>query len=234
MIPPWISIHYWCFKVNHEPDWSLDDVLEFLSSPRFRRPTLKDLTYKTVFLFGLATADRVSEIHSYLRGSSIQFDKNLKYVKIFPNAKFLAKKELPSARRQPFYIPALMDKEGKNHSPVCPVLSLYMYLKASRECKTPYLFVNPRTFSRASKLVISQILRNTVKWACPNAYPNAYDVRAISATKAFFAAMRISIIKKRASWKSGKVFTNHYLRKELNSDRSCISLRSKILSAFDW
>ena len=90
----------------HEPNWSLDEVLEFLSSPRFRNPTFKELAYKTVFLFGLATADRVSEIHSYLRGSSIQFNKDLKYVKIFPNAKFLAKNELPTARRQAFLYPS--------------------------------------------------------------------------------------------------------------------------------
>ena len=139
----------------------------------------------------------------------------------------------PTDRRQAFCIPALMDKKNKEHSPVCPVLSLYKYIKASRDCKTAFLFVNPNTRKRASKYVIYQMLRTAVKWACPYAYPKAHDVRAMSATRAFFASMKIKIIKKHASWKSGKVFADHYLRSHLNADRSCISLRSKILSAFD-
>ena len=145
----------------------------------------------------------------------------------------MAKNESPTDRRQAFCIPALMDKNNKEHSPVCPVLSLYMYVKASRHCKTSFLFVNPNTMNRASKFVISQMLRTTVKWACPYAYPKVHDVRAMSATRAFFASMKIRIIKKRASWKSGKVFADHYLRSHLNADKSCISLRSRILSAFD-
>ena len=163
----------------------------------------------------------------------LHFDKDLKYGNFFPNAKFLAKNESPTERRQAIYIPALMDKRNKEHSPVCPVLSLYKYIKAARYCKTSYLFVNPNTMKRASKYVISQMLRMTVKWACPNAYPRAHDVRAMSATRAFFASMKINVIKKRASWRSGKVFADHYLRRELNADKSCISLRSTILSAFD-
>ena len=86
---------------------------------------------------------------------------------------------------------------------------------------------------RASKLVISQMIRRTVIMVCPNSYPRAHDVRAMSSTRAFFAAMKINVIKRRASWKSGRVFADHYLRRELSADRSCIALRSKILSAFD-
>ena len=77
-------------QVFPEPNWSLDKVLEFLSTSRFDNPNFYDLSHKTTILFGLATGNRVSEIYSYVRDRNhIIFGKDYKYVEIIPNASFM-------------------------------------------------------------------------------------------------------------------------------------------------
>ena len=208
-----------------DPDWSLDKVLEFLSSEKFVNPDFNLLTHKCVFLFALATANRISEVHSYLRGKdNIIFGENLDFVKIVPNAFFLAKNELPSNRRKVFVIKALKVK-GK-HSPVCPVRCLFMYIKAARSFPSKFLFVNPRTGRHCSKFVLSQFIVRTVKWACPNSFPKSHDVRKLSSTRAFLSRMSMKAIIKRGSWKSGAVFANHYLAKTFLASKRCVAMGS--------
>ena len=208
-----------------DPDWSLDNVLNFLSTNKFCNPDFLDLTHKCVFLFTLATANRISEVHSYLRDKNhIVFGKDLDYVKIIPNAAFLAKNELPSRRRKPFIIKALKVK-GK-HSPVCPVLCLSMYIKAARAYPSKFLFVNPRTGRHCSKYVLTQMIIRTVKWACPDSFPKAHDVRKVSSTRAFLNRMSMQAIKKRGSWRSGAVFAKHYLAKSFLSSKRCVVMGS--------
>ena len=101
-----------------EPDWCLDLVLEFLSSDCFTNSTFVDLACRCVFLFTLATASRVSEVHSILRDNQhVIFGQNFGFVKIVSNVNLLAKNELPAAL-----------KVRGLHSPVCLVKSLFCNL----------------------------------------------------------------------------------------------------------
>ena len=215
----------------HEPDWSLDAVLDFLSSARFENPSFSDLAHKCVFLLGLATGDRVSELHSYLRdGEHVIFGEGRKAVRIVPNASFMAKNELPTQRRKPFVLPSLRLR-GRPH-PLCPVQTLYSYLKHARAFPSSFIFVNPRSGKDCSKFTIGQMIKRTVRWACPNSFPKPHDLRKISVSKAYFGSLSSSLIRNRASWKSSTVFARHYLSKTMRSRTRCVALRSRLGPSF--
>ena len=158
------------------------------------------------------------------------FGEDRKAVKIVPNAAFTAKNELPTQRRKPFVLPSL--RARGRPSPVCPVQTLYAYIKSARAFPSDFLFVNPRSGKRCSKFTIGQMIKRTVRWACPNSFPRPHDLRKISVSKAYFSSMSIDSIKKRATWRSANVFARHYLSRSMKSRRSCVALRARLGSSF--
>lgn len=178
-----------------------------------------------IFLFSLATADRNSEVHSFLRGNRhVTFGENLEWVRIVPNVSILEKNESPANRRKAFVIKAL--KVKGRHSPVCPVFCLSEFWKASKDFNSKFLFINPRSGRPCSKFVLAQMLVRNVKWACPGYFPRSHDVRKVSGSKAFLARMSMRHILKRGSWKSGKVFDNQYLAKSFLGKRRYVVMGS--------
>ena len=54
--------------------------------------------------------------------------------------------------------------------------------------------------------MISQLIRSYIKMACPCSYLRAHDIRDIPATKVFFAAMKVILIKRQDTGSSGMIF----------------------------
>ena len=74
-------------------------------------PSVLQSLYVGVFLLALATGNRVSELHSILRGEEFMEFSNLG-VRLFPNPNFLAKNEKPDVRRKPIFISRLKAMGG--------------------------------------------------------------------------------------------------------------------------
>ena len=146
------------------PAWDLLKVLTYLRSSIFEplsNTSLRDLTGKTLFLVGLATAKRVGELQALSR--FVSFSPSAAGVSYVPE--FLAKTEtavhpLPHS----FSVQSLGDFAAglPEDLLLCPVRSLGEYVKrTSRFVNRPRrLFVSPCCPSRAmSKNAISYFLR---------------------------------------------------------------------------
>ena len=114
--PPFTTLSkaFWNLRPKEprpEPNWSLDKVLSLLRTRRFFvSPSLSDLTMKTLFLLGLATGARVSELHALRRGRGFITFRSIgrnKFLFLAPNPAFLAKNEIPTHRLKAIKIEAL-------------------------------------------------------------------------------------------------------------------------------
>ncbi len=82
------------------PKWDLAFVLRHLTGPPYEPlhlATLKDLTYKTVFLLGLASAKRIGELHALT--NEISHTENWTSMSIRFDPTFLAKTQDPADPR---------------------------------------------------------------------------------------------------------------------------------------
>ena len=210
-----------------EPNWSLDKVLFLLKSRRFNfNVSLSDLTMKTIFLLGLATGARVSELHSLRKGKGFIAFKSVgrkKFLFLAPNPSFLAKNELPTNRRKPIRIEALLNPDG-SFNPLCPVYAVKQYLAATTLFKSANLFYNPRTKTPCSRARISQLIRRLVKISQPGVYSRAHDLRAYSCAHAFYGLMTVSRIQSFGGWRSHRTFIQHYLPVHYKSLTRCVAL----------
>ena len=210
-----------------EPQWCLDKVLDLLKSDRFVvNPCLKDLTMKVVFLIGLGTGVRISELHSLLRGETfIKFDDGYNSVTLYPNPEFLAKTESATNRRKPIFIRSFKLPSGAHHR-LCPVSALRAYLRATNHMSSKKLFINPSSLADCTVLAITGLLRKLVKISQPGVYCAFHDLRKFATSKAFFSLMSCKNIRSRGGWSSNKTFASRYLAKSLGSRVPCVALGS--------
>ena len=123
------------------PQWSIDPILEMLSSPRFDTKTAlsSDLFLKTLFLTALASGNRVSEFAAITR-SGLRLTKEEAFLPTRPD--FLFKNQTSKHPLPPdITFPAI----GFNNT-LCPVEALKVYLAKTQSMPhKDTLFVHPKS-----------------------------------------------------------------------------------------
>ena len=214
------------------PSWDLALVLHALTKQPFEplgKASLKLLTFKTVFLWTLASGKRRSEVHAWTY-SSLSYKENWSQVTLAPSTAFLAKNQLASdgpAAIKPVVIPALkpqLDKSLTQDRSLCPVRALKFYLDRTKDLRKNknLLFVAIKEgFARdISRATISSWLKQTILLAYENSDPEsqqlyqvkAHDVRSMAASLAFKGGISLNEILQACFWKSHNMFTNFYLK----------------------
>lgn len=223
------------------PNWNLPLVLSVLTRHPFEPVSsidLKFLTFKTVFLMALASASRVSELHS-LSLDEGHFRKEHKGIRLLPNMQFLAKTQTMNKTWEPIYIPAF-DSYATDSTDLklCPCRALIAYIEKTKQIrKSNRLFVTyqENNHKEASKDSIARWIVSTVQYAYENADKDtlqtvrAHDTRRLSTSWALFNGASASEILKAAHWASETTFTSFYLRDV--PDHQAIFARSAILGS---
>lgn len=223
-------------KSPRPPSWNLDVVLKFLMSSKFEPPrsaSFRDLTRKSLFLFALASAKRVSELQA-LEGS-VGFKKDSAICSFQPL--FLAKNENPSKPwPRSFEVKGLSDLSGQElEHTLCPVRSLKLYLERKKQLRgnTESLWCSVKDPSRAiSKNAQAFFIKDIIKEAhlsCKEEHlqllrVNAHEVRAIATSLAFHKSWSLQSIVDSTYWRCNSVFASHYLRDVRVTYEKCFSL----------
>eukprot|EP00745_Piridium_sociabile_P016943 TRINITY_DN25299_c0_g1_i2.p1 TRINITY_DN25299_c0_g1~~TRINITY_DN25299_c0_g1_i2.p1 ORF type:complete len:407 (+),score=9.35 TRINITY_DN25299_c0_g1_i2:130-1221(+) len=162
------------------PKWSLEIVLDFLKSPTFvpyQSALLADSTKKTVFLIGLASAYRVSELHALsAHRHCCRFDQD-GTVTLLPFPGFVAKNKRPGVTTKPLRLtPLLSNVEW------CPVTALHRYLEVTEGCRAGrmQLFLPLKT---STQKTTPQLLSCWVRRLIQDAYTWTVAGRGISDTE---------------------------------------------------
>lgn len=206
------------------PNWNLPLVLAVLCKSPFeplQDADLKFLTWKTVLLVALASASRVSEIHSFTLNQG-HFRKEQGGIRLLPNMQFLAKTQTLSRPWQPVFIPKFNNlATDENDLLLCPCRALTIYISRTEGLrKSDRLFItHQKNFHReASKDSIARWIVQTVKFAYDNAdsetllQVRAHDTRRLSTSWALFNGLSADEIIKAAHWSNETTFTSFYLR----------------------
>ena len=222
---------------TYMPKWDLHMVLQsllvppYVSGPAISSTddaiALKWRTIKTVFLFTLATARRVSFIHalsvapghlSFHRGTA----QNQLAVSVLPEAGFLTKTQLPSEAPQWITVPgiAYLNPDERDRL-LCQVRQLKFYLRDTEQIRggRKRMFVpwdpNIRDITKAhiSKWIVEVVKHAYTARDVP--IPDhviAHELRALSASWAYNAHVALEDVLSACSWRSPGVFQNNYLR----------------------
>ena len=216
------------------PRWDIFLVLAFLREARFEplhQASYADLTYKTFFLITLATARRVSEVHSLsglMNDVSFLSDGSAQLV-FLPD--FLAKNQSAGVPSPIITVPSLErivcqdDPDRVN----CPVRALKLYRNKSQKYRSHgqrrlFLSVNQVHKQDIRKPAMAKwavkIVQDAYAWAdrqavsshLPLITPRPHEIRAWSASLAHASGISIPAILRAAYWKKEDIFVNHYLR----------------------
>ena len=224
------------------PNWNLPLVLLMLTKHPFEpldSIELKFLTFKTAFLVAIASASRVSEIHSLsLDDGHFRFEKN--GIKLLPNMQFLAKTQTLNRPWEPLFIPSFNSYATDSEDlKLCPCRALRIYINRTKSIrKSNRLFVTYQKnhHKEASKDSIARWIVNTVRYAYENADKDtlktvrAHDTRRLSTSWALFCGVSAEEILKAAHWTSETTFTSFYLKDV--PDHQSIFAKSAILDSF--
>ena len=154
------------------PPWDLLRVLSLLRGPPFEPLTscsLRDLTWKGLFLVALATARRVGELQAV--SLAVSFSGEDLFLSYLPE--FRAKTESTSnLLSRSFVVRSLRDFVGSlpDELLLCPVRAVRVYVSrtSSVSPRPRSLFVSPRTPTRPiSKNTLSYFLRSVILHPCP-------------------------------------------------------------------
>ena len=223
------------------PNWNLPLVLLVLTKHPFeplQSAELKFLTFKTVFLLALATASRVSEIHSLTLDTG-HFRKEKKGIRLLPNMQFLAKTQTMHRPWEPIYVPAF-DNFATDSSDLtlCPCRALNNYIqrtKTIRKSNRLFITFQKNNHKEASKDSIARWIVSTVRFAYENAdketlkMVRAHDTRKLSTSWALFNGASSSEILKAAHWATESTFTSFYLKDV--PDHDSVFARAAILKS---
>ena len=223
--------HLDCPKERFEvPEWNLALVLQALLKAPFEplhTASLKHLTYKTVFLVGMSSACRISELHA-LDARKIVHDADWLNVWLEPNSLFMAKtqkdRKLSSTRQ--IKIPNLSQFVGP-HEPdrlLCPVRALRYYLDRTKHMrahkKCLFISLQPGRKSDITKQSINIWFRNTIKLAYALSGEqdqklgrvSAHAVRSLVSSLAFERSLSLAAVLKACHWRNNTTFTTYYLK----------------------
>ena len=190
------------------PEWSVDKVLDLLSTAEFdlRSASPEHLLIKTLFLTALASGNRVSELAATSR-QGLDFSDNKVALPTRPDFLFKnqsIKNPLPPA----IQFPAL----GHNNS-LCPVAALRNYVaKTSHLPHQGVLFINPTSGKPLAAGRLSYWLVKAIRLADPlTPRPAGHDVRKLGHSIAFARGLDPQDILKNGFWHSPNVFIHIYL-----------------------
>ena len=140
------------------PSWNLSLVLHQLTKAPFeplKEASMKQLTFKTVFLLALGSGKRRSEIHAWLH-KNIRHQSDWSKVSLYHSPSFLSKNQLAKEGPDsvaPVVIPALapsLDKSLKDDRSLCPVRTLRYYLDRTSDLRQNKELVFNQDISPAS------------------------------------------------------------------------------------
>ena len=214
------------------PSWNLSLVLHQLTKAPFeplKEPSLKHLTFKTVFLLALGSGKRRSEIHAWLH-KNIRHQSDWSKVSLYPSPSFLSKNQLAKEGPDsvaPVVIPALapsLDRSLKGDRSLCPVRAPRYYLDRTADLRQnkELVFVSfkkgfdkdisPATISSWIKQTVVLCYQLSDQEARTLHQVKAHDVRAFAASKAFQSGISLDQILSACHWKSHNTFTQFYLK----------------------
>ena len=146
------------------PSWNFSLVLHQLTKAPFEslnESSLKNLTFKTVFLFALDSGKRIGEIHAWLK-KNIRHQTDWSMVSFFPSVSFLSKNRL--AKQSPDSVipvvilaqaPSLVKSLKADISP-CRLNALCYYLgRTSDRTKNLSLFPSKKVYIKIYFLPLS-------------------------------------------------------------------------------
>ena len=207
------------------PQWSLNKVLDLLSTPKYNNNEIStnDLLQKTIFLTALATANRVSEIAAINRHAIIFHNNNMKVtLPVKPNFHYKNQTMLRSPPN--IVIPGIPTNTPNNH--LCPVKTIDTWLIHTADYGGDSLFFNASSSKRLTAQAISRHLCRLIIEAHPGTRPRGHDVRKVSTSLAWARGCNMTDIIERAFWSSSNVFITRYLSHLPRDTGQCVALGS--------
>lgn len=213
-------------QVHRFPTWNLNLVLRALSREPFEPMAtcpLKELTFKTVFLIGITSARRVSELRALSTHKELCVFHADKVV-LRPDPAFVPKVNSTFHRSEDVVLPSFCpnpkhDKEREWHClDVRRALSYYLD-RTKHFRKSDALFVSFRKSNlgqRISTSTISRWIRGCIILAYkakseePPQGVTAHSLRGAATSVAYRSFPSLETICKAATWKSVHSFTKHY------------------------
>ena len=198
---------------------------------------------KTSFLLTIATARHVSEIHAFaideehFRFSSVDGSLILR-----TQVGFLAKNQLPDKAPESITIPRLSNIcQRHNFNPLlCPVRAIKIYLKRTKSIRgsRTRLFIPTKGNRDIKKSTISKWIKFPIKMAyqsiskrqLPHLKIRARELRAVSASWAYFNFIPLDEVTKAAVWYSTSTFARFYLR-DFQNQKANLHLLGPVVAA---
>ena len=210
------------------PKWDLAFVCAHICKAPFEPLTnasLLHLSMKTAFLLAMATAKRVSEIHAFsIDKQHFRFNKLDGSLTLRTQVGFLAKNQLPSRAPDSINIPKLSNFCHRNdfNFKLCPIRAIKVYLNRTKPFRKGRnrLFLPIKGDHDLKKTTISSWVRYTIRHAYNSISRSqtklfktrAHELRALSASWAYFNFIPLDEIIKAAVWSASSTFAYHYLR----------------------
>lgn len=186
--------------------------------------SLVDLTRKTVFLLGFATAAKVSEIHA-LDVDLVRFIHHDSAVHLGLMMNFVATNQLPWQASRSFTVQALSSILGFDDVEdlsLCPVWALKIYVQHTQSFRARrmrlFISCNKKHFQHTSRNTVSMWIRSTILQTYKDAglnpplATNSHELRALAATMSFHCNTPVSDILTGCFWATDSVFATFYLR----------------------
>ena len=233
------------------PEWNLAFVLDVLRKEPFepmRKCSDKLITFKTVFLWALATGSRSSELHALTR-ESVARDEDWQVVSVAPEMQFIPKTALVNKGIkvcQEIEIKSLgnvLGREMQDDYLLCPVRALKHYLKRTDKVRKEgqkKLFI---TFKKGHEEdIVKSTLAGWIKKTILLAYEvgssevqqvhrvKAHEVRGMAASWAYFQQVPMENILKAGTWKNHNTFTSYYLKDLTRIRGQMLTLGSLVVS----
>ena len=212
-----IDLHNWKFKDLEKaffletpanrptlPAWSVDKVLNLLSTPHFASEScsLFNLLRKALFLVALASGNRVSEISAMW----LPLHRNLEGIRIPVKPGFIFKNQRAGRAPPEIFIRSLV--EGPEE--LCPVKALEVYLQREGRSRGA-LFVNSNSKAQLLPATVSHTLCGLIEEGDPGKVPRGHDVRKAATSIAWTRGLKSQDIISRAFWASSSTFIRRYL-----------------------
>ena len=199
------------------PSWSINAVLQSLSSPPYEplsKASLPNLTHKTVFLVAAASARRRSCLHALsVKEGLIRFEPE--GVRLLPDPSFLAKNASLTFTPEEIFLPSMTQMSSiAEDKLVCPVRALKYYLNRTKSIRSSdRLFILPGLpHTPASKTTLARWVKSLIQPFVQTSEPfRAHDIRSHATSKAWFEGVPMEEIVRAAAWKTPASFVSHYL-----------------------
>ena len=215
------------------PSWEVGVVLAFLKSPSFRDNESIDvasLLLKTLFLVGLATGSRISEISALRRDIlHCKFWPNKDGVDLCTKADFRYKSERFLKKAPILVIPSLK-KVGNKVNPLCPVDALRVWLNRTKSWVNPEnkIWMNAATKLPANARLLGLRFKALIRISHNDErHANFHELRKVATSLAFDQGLSLKDLRARANWRGDSVFFKHYYSPQ-SVKQICIAMGKRL------